>query len=339
MASVRVYFTTNRNILAKGNAAVFGKTFNPDGVAALRFGHADFDGGKAPTVEVYPDRVMRKGEEVLGSKRFLDSLHERMAGGATDTLIFIHGFNVSFLEALAAGADLAREIRVGEAPLNVVVFSWPSDGEMIPAMSYYSDREDARATGPAIARAFLKLRDFIAKELTADDYCQRRLHLMAHSMGCYALRQGLQAIIAKEPRSLTRLFEQILLASPDEDDDTFECEDKLKPLPSLGRQVTVYHNPHDRALLISDKTKANPDRLGSDGPRLIDVLPKKVVVVDCRTIAMVDRKAQHSYYVHSPALSRDIATVMAGHEPESFPNREYITTRRAWRVIGELPAG
>ena len=100
--------------------------------------------------------------------------------------------------------------------------------------------------------------------------------------------------------------------------------------------MTVYHNPNDKALLISDTTKANPDRLGSDGPRLVDQLPKKVVIVDCRAIAKVDPLAQHSYYIHSPALSRDMALVMAGQEPEGFPNREYVTSRRAWRVIGEI---
>lgn len=122
-------------------------------------------------------------------------------------------------------------------------------------------------------------------------------------MGAYVLRQGLQAITAKDPKSLTRLFDQILLASLDEDDDTFEYDCKLRQLPNIGRQVTVYHNPNDRALLISDTTKANPDRLGSDGPRLIDQLPKKVMIVDCRAIAMVDRLAQHTYYINSPVLS------------------------------------
>jgi esterase/lipase superfamily enzyme len=337
MANVRVYFATNRDLLPGKRAGVFGKTFNPDGVAALRFGHADFAGAAAPKVEVYPEKIEAGEALVLGSERFLKSLHGVMANGATDTLIFIHGFNVSFMGALAAGADLARQVTVEGRPLNVVVFSWPSDGSVVPLMAYYSDREDARATGPAVARAFLKLRDFVKDRLKPEEYCQRRLHLLAHSMGCYTLRQGLQAILAKEPRSLTRMFDQILLAAPDEDDDAFEREDKLKALPSLGRQVTVYHNPFDRALLVSDTTKTNPDRLGSDGPRLIDVLPKKVVVVDCRSIAAgADDLSRHSYYINSRAVSVDIARVMAGQEPEGFPNREYLTTRRAWRLVGEL---
>jgi esterase/lipase superfamily enzyme len=339
MANVRVYFATNRNYLAANKLEIFGPTFNADGVAALRFGHADFEDGARPTaVEVYPEEATENGFVVKGSDRFLKTLHGAMANGATDTLVFIHGFNVTFMGALSAAAELAREVTVDGHPLNVVVFSWPSDGTAVPLMSYYSDREDARASGPAIARAFLKLRDFVSG-LKFEDYCQRRLHLLAHSMGCYALRQGLQAALAKDPRSLTRLFDQILLAAPDEDDDAFERDDKLKPLPGLGRQVTVYHNPHDRALLVSDTTKTNPDRLGSDGPRLIDMLPKKVVVVDCQVVAKgADSLVEHTYYIHSRAVSRDIAAVMGGAAPEAIGNRDYIPTRRAWRIMAELPA-
>ncbi|KRB52514.1 alpha/beta hydrolase [Phenylobacterium sp. Root700] len=338
MSRLRVHFATNRNHLSDNKFEIFGKAFNPDGVAALRYGYADFDDGPRPTaVEVYPEEADENGFKVKGSDRFLRDLHQCMAGDHSDTLVFIHGFNVSFIGALAAGADLAREVRIDGRALNVVVFSWPSDGAMIPLMSYYSDREDARASGAALARAYLRLKTFVTEELGPNDYCQRQLHLLAHSMGVYVLRNGLQAVVSKEPRSLVRLFDQILLAAPDEDDDCFEKDDKLKLLPYMGRQVTVYFNPRDRALLISDKTKANPDRLGSDGPRLVDLLPKKVVLVDCRNIASgADELSQHSYYINSRAVSQDIAAVMLGLEPDMILNREFLLAKRAWRLVGEL---
>jgi len=123
-------------------------------------------------------------------------------------------------------------------------------------------------------------------------------------MGAYVLRHGVQAILAKDADGLVRLFDQILLAAPDEDDDTFELDTKLKPLPRIGRQVTVYFNPSDLALVTSDKTKGNPDRLGSDGPRLVDLIPKKVVLVDCRNVARdADMLIGHSYYSRSAAMA------------------------------------
>lgn len=338
MADFRVYFATNRNYQPENKLVVFGKHFNPDGVAALRFGYAEFTRGtKGPTLDgvtVYDDLTGPK-DATGGSRNLLGDLHKAMAGERTDTLVFIHGFNVSFIGALEAAAQLADQVTVAAQPINVVVFSWPSDGEKVPWMSYYSDREDARASGPALARAYLKMLEFVS-ELDEVDHCQRCLHLLAHSMGSYVLRNGLQAILAKDPNKLTRLFDQIILAAPDEDDDTFETDQKLRLLPRMGRRVTVYFNRNDRALIVSDKTKSNPDRLGSDGPRLVDLIPKKVELVDCRNVAMsADKLVGHSYYINSPAMAGDIAAVMLGGDSEAIPNREYIQPKRVWRIIRE----
>ena len=353
MAGVRVHFVTNRNLEAAGGGRVFGSRFNPDGVAALRFGYVDFAEAetafKPANVHVYPEGRRDPDAQTdpditkTGGGRFLEALRGLMnAEPRNDTLVFIHGFNVGFPEAIEAGAKLAREIRIDAAAgapgerLNVVVFSWPSDGEKVPFMSYYSDREDARASGPALARAFLKLTEFL-RQLDRDAYCLRSVHLMAHSMGAYVLRQGLQAVIAKQPDGLVRVFDQILLCSPDEDDDTFEHDTKLKLLPRLAKRVTVYFNPQDKALWISDKTKANPDRLGADGARLVDLLPKKVAMVDCRRVAGVaDPKIEHSYYVSSLAMTDDIAKVLAGLDADEMPNRVYAPDRRVWRIQREL---
>ena len=43
MARVEIYFVTNRNYIAGNKRDVFGGRFNPDGVAALRFGKAVFE--------------------------------------------------------------------------------------------------------------------------------------------------------------------------------------------------------------------------------------------------------------------------------------------------------
>jgi esterase/lipase superfamily enzyme len=338
MAAIKVYFATNRNYQPDNKLAVFGKHFNPDGVAALRFGYAEYatgpNGPSLTGVTVYDDKTGPKDEKG-GSRNLLGDLHQAMGGKRTDTLVFIHGFNVSFRGALDAAAELADQVKVKGSEMNIVVFSWPSDGEKVPWMSYYSDREDGRASGPALARCYLMLQEFVAK-LGEEEHCQRCLHLLAHSMGAYVLRNGLQAILAKDPNKLTRLFDQILLAAPDEDDDTFETDQKLRLLPRMGRRVTVYFNRNDRALIVSDKTKANPDRLGSDGPRLIDLLPKKVVLVDCRNVAMnADKLVGHSYYINSPAMTSDIASVMQDTDSEAIPNREWVATKRVWRIIRE----
>lgn len=65
-----------------------------------------------------------------------------------------------------------------------------------------------------------------------------------------------------------------------------------------------------------------------------------MVIVDCSAVAKgADEKVQHSYYIHSPAMAQDIAAVLSGALPDQFLNREYVLSRRAWRVIKELPSG
>lgn len=56
---MRVYFATDRNLLPDNKFEMFGSRFNPDGVAALRFGHADFgpEGARPTVVDVYPEEV------------------------------------------------------------------------------------------------------------------------------------------------------------------------------------------------------------------------------------------------------------------------------------------
>lgn len=341
MSGIRVFFVTNRNHLPDNKEAVFGPQFNPDGVAALRFGYADYavPGGKPAfkSIFVYPEAKADapvEGFTKLGSAGFLDDLKTAMGDDESDTLVFIHGFNTSFVEALHAGARLGSQVKIRNKPLNVVVFSWPADGKAIPWMSYYSDREDARSSGAAVARAYLKLHDFVCA-LTPGDYCNRNLHLLAHSMGNYVLRNGLQALISKEPRRLVRLFDEIVLAAPDEDDDAFESDAKLRPLSQIARRITLYHNSRDRALLVSDKTKANPDRLGSDGPRMLDLLPKKIVVVDCRRVAPSadDDIAYHSYFLTCPPVSSDLTATLAGEEAGLIGNREVIRPDLVYRIM------
>jgi len=77
--------------------------------------------------------------------------------------------------------------------------------------------------------------------------------------------------------------------------------------------------------------------LGSDGPRLVDLLPKKVVPVDCRKVAPgVDRWAEHSYYLRSKALELDMNAVMADAVPEEIANRVFVERTRSWRLMEEL---
>lgn len=355
MPEITVYYVTNRNVVAKPRGLVtFGTSFNPDSSTALRYGKAvvaKTGSGIGASYTLRPESVEVFGENlkpaegnkrVLGSDTFILELQAVMADRDADTLVFLHGFASSFGDSLERAAELADKYKTGRKRLNAVAFCWPSDGEMIPWMSYSRDRDDARASGPAAARAFLRFADFIrwvrdpgVNTSRTPVECGQKIHLVAHSMGNYVLRNAVQALRGGGQTNLLPLFEKIVMAAPDEDDDTFELDWKLMLLPKLGREVVVYYARNDVALAISDKTKGNPDRLGAEGPRSLDNLPRKLTLVDCAAVSggggsWSEAAQKHQYYRTRPEVVRDIAAVITCQAPEQIAGRVWSPERRSF---------
>jgi esterase/lipase superfamily enzyme len=118
--------------------------------------------------------------------------------------------------------------------------------------------------------------------------------------------------------------------APDEDDDTFEHDHKFGPLTRICGQVTVYFNPLDLALHTSDKTKGNPDRLGTDGARVPGALPARIAQVDCSEVAK--GAVKHSYYVDAERVVADAAAVLRGEHHADIPRRRPVEGMRVYRL-------
>jgi esterase/lipase superfamily enzyme len=201
-------------------------------------------------------------------------------------------------------------------------------------IAYKNDRLDAKASGMAFARGFLKIADFINN---TEARCPQRLHLIAHSMGNYVLRHALQELKAQLNDQLLRLFDQILMMAADEDDDAFELDYKLLYLPRITRRTSVYFNRNDLALWASDTIKGNPPRLGTDGPLQPRQLPRNVYPIDCTEVVspLVDPSA-HSYYLNVPRVVTDMRLVLRNHIPDEIPGRKYIPETNRYRLLEEL---
>ena len=330
---VDVYFGTNRNPRPADDATYFGKNFSSMGLSDLRFGKAKVTNLQ---IEVATHREILlpldglqqtdHRKSMLGSQAWFDGLHQLMCRSGRDTLVFIHGYNTSFKEALQAAATLADKLQSagGGLVVNMVCFSWPSDGTMRPWLDYANDRRDAAASGAALARALLKTAHFL-RNLPGKQACRQNIHLIAHSMGNYVLRHALQEIRGQSQGDMPRLFDQICLIAADEDDDAFEHNHKLKLLPQLGRRVNLYINRNDRAMTISDMTKGNPDRLGDDGPRMPFQVPGKVTQIDCTPVAR--GALEHNYFVDAARVTADIIYTLDGTDPALIPGRTFLADR------------
>lgn len=333
-----VYFATNRQPSPKADPRNFGKDFNPDGISALRFGRARVN-GRSLTIRTAPEKLIPDSElreldpqkSKLGSNKIFHDVRSAMARQCRDTVILVHGYNVSFREAVRTASKVGEQLSGvdGGNGVNMGLFSWPSDGSMMPFLAYANDRRDAAASGAALARGLLKFHDFLFG-LSRDEACERRVHLMCHSMGNYVLRHAVQEFLRQSSGRPARIFDQVLLIAADEDDDAFDHDHKLRQLPRMARRVSVYFNRNDRAMSVSDHTKTNPERLGDDGPRNPFQIPAKVTQVDCTYV--VRGLVEHSYFKDTPEVVADISAVLSGKEPEHVPNRVFIEDRNRYQI-------
>jgi len=208
------------------------------------------------------------------------------------------------------------------------------------------------------------LYDFI-DNLPRREFCRQPLHLICHSMGNYAFRYAVQALMqvpqgepreyiratdapaadgedrpfpalvampteAPDPNRLRRTFDQIVLAAADEDEDAFEDAKELRYLPRLGNRVTVYHTQEDWILsTLSSVTKFNGPRLGVNGPENMAMISDKVTAVDVSDAISPRQDFQsHQYYRIFPAVRDDIVAVLAGARQDRIANRDRTDTQR-----------
>lgn len=348
MTSITVQYATNRSYdpSQKGRLR-FGPRFHPDGPSFYRVGTASVrrpangDGDYVlKSYDVEPEQPPEgRTKEKIGSAKIFDGLREGMAENKVDVIVYLHGFDNTFESCLERMAEVVDKYRLppngGQARQAYgFAFSWPSDGEMVPFKSYHSDREDAAFSGIAMARALLRLTDYLAKN--KNDLCEQRIHLVAHSMGNWALRHAVLGLkTLSNWYNLPRIFEHVFLMGADEDADAFESDTKLRLLTQLARSIHVYYASDDGALKISDLTKGNPDRLGHHGPRTMDGIDSRVDAIDCTAVSSTSLShLNHQYYRLRPEVIADVCAVLAGKPSDSIPGREVIQSGRRFRLKG-----
>lgn len=359
MATNKIYFGTNR-LVEREKPARLGDPYHADRPYYFRVGEVPVkkvgdswrDADKAYRCGqpvLYAEKPAEDGApEVLGSARLFQELHRTMRDDPRDVIVFLHGFANSFQNAMERAAELRDQYlsprtdaasgalaKRGREPL-VFAFSWPSDGvafgsaggaagDETRAWAYSSDREDARASGAAIARCALRMFSFLG-ELAADDLCHQRIHIVAHSMGNWALRHAVQemkAIADEAGAPLRRVFENAFLMASDINDDALEKEDWLAPLLRLSRKVHVYHAANDSALSLSDVKPNHGARLGHYGPANMAVLNDRVFAVDCEHVSWTPAPfhVRHQYYRIAPEVVKDVREMLAGKSPEEMSQR------------------
>jgi esterase/lipase superfamily enzyme len=223
------------------------------------------------------------------------SLSERLRQKPdSDILVFVHGFNVKFQEALLRSAQIAYDLKF-QGP--VVLFTWPAgaeEGLLASAMvtRTYNDNLSNALKSVPLAQAFFK-------QLSET---HRTVHVMVHSMGHQVTLRALSQL----SQGLDKPFiGELILNAPD-----FPVKDFQKILPQLKKlasRVTVYCSYNDNAIAASETYNKNR-RMGAC-ERVAGADMINVGEIDAPTLGVGG--LGHGYYSGRPILT-DIFQVLLG---------------------------
>jgi esterase/lipase superfamily enzyme len=248
-------------------------------------------------LEVSPDpqkHIVLKSVRRLEPDSFYNKLGDEMDKRGDSLLVFVHGYNVSFVDAARRTAQMAFDLKYPGAP---VFYSWPSQANWY---QYRSDREN-------IEQSVDQIRHFLSDLASKSN--AKTINLVAHSMGNVGLTEALAEMTGDT------LFNQIVLAAPDIDAEVFK-NDIAPKIVTRARRVTLYTSKTDLALIAS--------RYFNHGVRAGDSGSEPVTFPGLETIdatAVDSSLLGHSYYGSNVDVLYDLGQLLKG---KSIQERQYL---------------
>lgn len=271
-----VCFVTNRARVPTGKPktkpTTWGDSFTGEISDTITFGQADVAipaqiiTGRIKNntvIPVDPLEVTPRLERTDLTQAALQELLE--AAGDDDVIVYVHGYNNTFEEALQRAAQLKHELGFEGS---MVVFSWPSLGETFVTRSIEAVQKKPslmdRMVSP-LSKPYLRDLDIAARsqgaltkllkqllERRRESNGTARIHLLAHSMGnriaLGALHQlELDGAFCDQPRAI----ENIILLAPDVSIEDFQCW--RTSASRACRRLTHYYSTEDVPLMLSQK--------------------------------------------------------------------------------------
>ena len=316
MVASTVFFATNRvATVPLDQVASYGNGIQPpSSPTGLIYGTAFIDGVDLPTNA--PGTVSSLNDMSVGG--FSANAIGDLADAGRNLLVFIHGFDNSFSDALTQAAfnrEWLAALHEDPIEMSVISFSWPSLGQLIdgPILpdAYKRDQGMARQSDQHVMSFFANLEPI----LTAARTKGRKTYLLVHSMGHIALQGAVESWFL-HGNGQASLFDTTFLAAGDCGSDTFNQPNllRLSGLSQLSKRVVIYFSSADLVLQLSFVVNAGAPRLGQRGPDdkadTTAFPPSVYEIVDATGFNDYDRTflGSHQYYRRSPACRRDIAS-------------------------------
>lgn len=204
-------------------------------------------------------------------------------------LIFVHGFNNRFEDAVYRYAQIVHDSGADVAP---VIFTWPSRASIF---DYNYDKESTNYSRDALEELLQRA----SKNPSVGE-----ITLMAHSMGSWLTVEALRQMAIRDGRVAPKITD-VILASPDLDVDVF-----TKQMQAMGKsrpKFTLFVSRDDRALTVSRRISGNIDRLGQIDPSVEPYRSQLeragITVLDLTALKGGDR-LNHGKFAESPEVVR-----------------------------------
>ncbi len=189
------------------------------------------------------DRVVFEGPNSF--RRDLGRALQAQPTGRREAIVFVHGYNTNFAEAVYRLAQLGHDVGTNAA---LVSFSWPSRGKVL---GYVYDRDSV-----------LFSRDGL-EALIGDVHAagSDHIYLVGHSLGSHLVMETLRQMVLNGNEETYAAISGVTLISPDIDVDVFQAQ--ASAIGALPDPFTVYTNDEDRALAFSAQITGTQERLGN----------------------------------------------------------------------------
>lgn len=211
-------------------------------------------------------------------------------------LIFVHGFNVRYQEAILRASQIAYDLKY-QGP--IVLFTWPSGG----GDGFLEDKMLNKTYENNLAHAKDSIALFKKFLLSLEDY-DIKPNLIVHSMGHQVVLPALKELSVEKSKKV--FINELFLNAPDFDASEFSAlVTSIKP---NSNHITLYCSYNDKAMLASKSFNKN-DRLGAC-TFLQDFDTINVRLVDDTTLGL-----GHGYY-SSRAIMGDVFQTLLGIEAD-----------------------
>ena len=189
--------------------------------------------------------------DYLDKHSFVDALSAaaKQSGRGT-VLVFVHGFNNRFDEAVFRFAQIVHD---SKAPAVPVLFSWPSRG-VVGLREYRDDLENANNSRDTLEQ----LLDTIAANANV-----REVTVVCHSMGCSPTLEALRSK-AIHAGKIGDKIKNVLLVAPDVDINVFRAQ--MRQMGSARPRFALFMSHDDHALKLAKTIVGGATRLGDVDP-------------------------------------------------------------------------